>query len=165
MSGDVSDTFRNVEEIISNVLLERYDLGLINQPVETILADAESFLFQAQTEFGAIDHDPANLLKAIVHYRLALRRYNQFDPKTLSETLKALRTEAEDGLKKAEEKSQSIRNDGKAKINRLRHESEYSEAIRECDRMMQFFPPGSKEYEDFRAEKLEIQDKISKRRD
>ena len=158
VSGDVSATFNRVEEIISNTLLEEYDLDVVNQPVETILADAEKFLFQAESEFAAIDLDPTNLREAIDHYRLALRRYELFDPKP------AGWTSAGEGLKKAEEKLDSILRDGRTKVSMLKQQHRFSEAIEECDRLLKFFPSDSQTFKNIREEKLKLQDSISRRK-
>lgn len=157
VSNDVSETFNRVESIISETLLDEYDLGVISQNVDRILEDAHTFLFVADEAFRSIDTTPSNLPKAIANYKLALRRYQLFDPKP------AEWKNARDGLAKAEAKLEDIHQEGLRNV-RLSYElREYSKAIAECNRLLEIFPPDSKVYKDIRDTKIKIENKMSGR--
>ena len=158
VSNDVSETFNRVETIINETLLDEYDLGVISQNVDRILEDARTFLFVAEEAFRSIDTTPSNLPKAIINYRLALRRYQLFDdPKPVEWKT------ARDGLAKAEAKLEEIHQEGLKNVRLFYEQREYDKAIAECNRLLEIFPPDSKTYQAIRENKIKIEKKMSLR--
>ena len=155
VTNDVSETFNRVESIISEDLLDEYDLGVISQNVDRILEDARSFLFVAEEAFRNIDTTPSNLPKAISNYKLALRRYQLFEPKP------AEWKTARDGLEKAEAKLESIHQEGLKNVRLFYELREYDKAVAECNRLLEIFPPDSKTYQAIRENKIKIEKKLS----
>jgi hypothetical protein len=158
VSNDVSETFNRVETIINETLLDEYDLGVISQNVDRILEDARTFLFVAEEAFRNIDTTPSNLPKAIVNYRLALRRYQLFDDPKPAEW-----KTARDGLAKAEAKLEEIHQEGLKNVRLFYEQREYDKAIAECNRLLDIFPPDSKTYQAIRENKIKIEKKMSLR--
>ena len=158
VSNDVSETFNRVESIISETLLDEYDLGVISQNVDRILEDARTFLFVAEEAFRSIDTTPSNLPKAISNYKLALRRYQLFDDPKPAEW-KAAR----DGLAKAEAKLEDIHQEGLKNVRLFYELHEYEKAVAECNRLLEIFPPDSKTYQAIRENKIKIEKKMSLR--
>jgi len=158
VSNDVSQTFNSVESIINETVLEEYDLGVVSQDVDRILADAKKFLFEAESEFASIDTTPSNLPKAIANYKLAMRRYQLFDDPKPPEW----RT-ARDGLAKAETKLEDIYQEGRKNIIFLYERMDYEKAIAECNRLLEIYPPDSERYKKIRENKIKIENKMSMR--
>ena len=158
VSNDVSETFNRAETIINETLLDEYDLGVISQNVDRILSDARSFLFVAEEAFRSIDTTPSNLPKAITYYKLALRRYRLFDDPKPKEW-----DAAREGLAKAEARLEEIRQEGSKNVKLFYELSQYDKAIAECNRLLDIFPPDSKQYKAIRETKIKIENKQSLR--
>ena len=157
VSGDVSETFSLAEEIIMSTLLEEYDLGGINEEAKKILKKANDFLLRGDEAFVAIELDHSRLGEAIANYRYALHLYRQFDPKPEGWAM------ANEGLKKAEEMRETILNDGRTNVKILKEQQRYKDAIDVCDQLLQYFPPDSDTYKNINKEKIELQNRISRR--
>jgi len=157
VSGDVSETFGLVEDIIKTTILEEYGLGEINEEAKNILKKANDFLLRGDEAFVAVELDHSRLGEAIANYRYALYLYRQFDPKPEGWAM------ANEGLKKAEGMLESILNDGRTNVNLLKQQQRYKDAIDECDRLLQYFPPDSETYRNINKEKIDLQNRISRR--
>jgi len=158
VTNDFSETFNRAESIINETLLDEYDLGVISQNVDRILTDARTFLFVAEEALQSFSTSPSNLPNAITNYKLALRRYQLFDdPKP--EGWKAAR----DGLAKAEEMLENIRQEGNRNVKLYYELRDYDKAIAECNRLLKIFPPDSKTYQAIRETKIKIEKKMSPR--
>ena len=160
VTNDMSDTFNRVESIINETLLDEYDLGVISQDVDRILADAHQDLFIAEEAFRSIDTTPSNLPVAIARYRRALRRYQLFDdPRPVEVELRRAR----EGLAEAEEKLEEIHQEGLRNVRLFNELREYEKAIAECNRLLAVYPPDSKIYQDVRETKIKLEKKLSLR--
>ena len=157
VSGDVSETFSRVEDIIMTTLLEEYDLGGINEEAKNILKKANEFLLRGDEAYVAVELDHSRLGEAIANYRYALHLYRQFDPKPEGWAM------ANEGLKKATEMRDSILNEGRTSVKILKEQQRYKDAIDVCDRLLQYFPPDSDTYKNINKEKIELQNRISRR--
>lgn len=157
VSNDVSETFNRTEEIIQSFLSE-FDLDVMSQSVDTILEEAATALYVAEEAYRNIETDPSNLPKAIANYKIAVQRYKQFDP------IPDKGKQAIEGLETAASKLEQIRKDGSHNVNILVNQNRYDEAVKECERLMEIFPPDSETYRNIKDTKIKIEKKRSNTR-
>ncbi len=149
-------SFEKAESIILDTLLQdpKYNLGILFRPVKEILDDANNALIRAEQEFATYKAEPSNLYRAIIDYQIALDRYSLFDPKP-----KQWNT-ARKGFAEASALRNELKEEAQKNIQILIKRKLFAEALRECKRILQYYPEDDDTYMKIRRLQLQIEENL-----
>lgn len=158
-TGDNNNYFKDVSRKLDFFLADVCQLPSIMKTRKEILEEADHAFTSAGNAYDDYENNnnPFSLQTAIRSYELAENLYGQFRPLPEEHGIAATRLA---GLRKALADNYT---EGKTKVTKLWQTGEYKEAIAECAKRMKFFTEGSKEYEEFREEKIKLETKLRKR--
>lgn len=149
-------SFEKAESVVLDTLLQdpKYNLGILSRPVKEILDDANNALVRAEQEFASYKTEPSNLYRAIIDYQIALDRYSLFDPKP-----KQWNT-ARKGFSEASALRNELKEEAQKNIQILVKRKMFAEALRECKRILQYYPEDDETYMKIRRLQLQIEENL-----
>lgn len=154
-AGDISNDFTAIFQKLEFFLSDVCRLPSVMKTRKEILEEAEREFTAGQNFYDNYEDNSPNLQKAIHSYELAENLYSQFRNPP-GERIEIAATRLAKLRKALAEKYTG----GKQIVTRLQQTGEYEKAIAECAKRMRYFTPGSREYEEFRTVKINLEKRL-----